>query len=106
MLSDHEWDIIRALKNVRSGTNGAGALRIVLLGGMAAAVLAILAVPYIDSEVRARVAGYQGGGEVDTMTTSSTRRGGNYTIRRSVLQANPNSVCIIGEGGGRSGACQ
>ena len=27
-------------------------------------------------------------------------------IRRSVLQANPNSVCIIGEGGGRSGACE
>jgi len=47
---------------------------------------------------------------VDMMSTGSIspgnqRSGSTYIVRRSVLQADPNAVCVIRQNGTRSGAC-
>lgn len=81
-------------------------LRIVLLFGSAAVALALILAPILDNGINgllARNGNVQG---VDMMRTGTigTRRT-TYTIHKSVLQASPNSVCIMRSNGTSSGDC-
>lgn len=98
-----DWDSIRPERSSRAVEAGMGLLRITLLFGSVAIALALIAVPLLDNDNRqfAR-AGFAG---IDTMSTGSIERGGTYTIRRSVLQSSPESVCVIRANGRRSGDC-
>lgn len=84
---------------------GFSVLRIALLFGSIAIAIAMLAVPLLQNGTRnLSLAGPAAG--VDTMATGSIRNGGaRYTIRRSVLQQSPDSICVIRENGARSGTC-
>lgn len=105
MSLDDDWDSIRPKRSFRVADAGMGLLRITLLFGSAAVALALIAVPLLDnSDSRQQIArdGYFG---LDTTTTGSIGRSGTYTIRRSVLQPSPDSVCLIRANGRRSGDC-
>ena len=79
-----------------------GVLRFCILFGAFALVLAVLAVPALERKAN----GWGISGRTDPMSVASTGRGdGVYTIRRSVLQASPNSICITRANGTQSGDC-
>lgn len=103
MKPEDDWRDFAPGRDVQPSVSGLGSLRMALLFGSGAIALALLIVPFIDRAARLQVA--DGPGQVDTMATGSIARGGNYTIRRSVLQTNPNSVCIIRPNGARTGDC-
>jgi len=81
---------------------GGGTLRIALLFGMAAVAFALIIVPIADRHSRSAVAAADGG--IDLMSTGSIAKQ-SYTVRRSVLQPNPQAVCIIRPDGTRTGSC-
>ena len=82
------------------GVAGTGVLRIALLFGSAAVALTLIIAPFAENYARSQVAG-----GFDMMSTGSTPAKNSYTIRRSVLQPAPESVCIIRPNGSRSGEC-
>lgn len=98
-----DWDSIRPERGSRAAEAGMGLLRVTLLFGSVAIALALIAVPLLDDDSR-QVARDNFIG-LDTMSTGSIERGGTYTIRRSVLQSSPESVCVIRANGRRSGDC-
>jgi hypothetical protein len=104
MSLDKDWDSIRPDRSFRAGDAGMGVLRITLLFGSAAVALALLAAPVLDRSTRQQVAGNAYPTGLDMTSTGSVGRT-VYTVRRSVLQPSPDSVCIIGASGRRSGDC-
>ena len=82
-----------------------GAMRIALLFGSAAVAFALILTPLIDRGAGTVVAARGISAELDKTATGSIRRSGEYTIRRSVLQSSPVSVCIISADGRQSGEC-
>ena len=102
MNSDNDWDDPRS-RDWRAVDAGMGMLRITLLFGSAAVALALIIAPIAEERARA-VAGTAPVG-LDMTSTGSVGHKGNYTIRRSVLQPSPNSICIIRDNGTRSGNC-
>ncbi len=84
MSLDKDWESIRPQRSFRAADAGMGLLRITLLFGSAAAALALLATPILERSTKAELV---------------------YTMRRSVLQPTPESVCIISPSGQRSGEC-
>lgn len=104
MSLDDDWDAIRPQRYSRAVDAGMGLLRITLLFGSAAIALALIAVPLLDNDSRQQTArnGFIG---VDNTTTGSISRTSTYTVRRSVLQPTPDSVCVISANGLRSGDC-
>lgn len=91
------------------GDAGLGSLRVALLFGAGAVALALILAPIAENQAeRMMYSSYQSGsGGVDFMSTGTTPQdgGGSYTVRRSVLQPSPNSVCIIRGNGMRTGDC-
>ncbi|MEL4072855.1 hypothetical protein WKW50_22210 [Ochrobactrum sp. GPK 3] len=93
---------------------GRGFLRLVLLFGSAAAAMALIIVPILNEQA-AKVAAQSvlPAGIDRTMTGSIKRDAGNqphgavqtYTVRKSVLQPNPSSVCVIDVDGSHRGDC-
>ncbi len=85
----------------------AGSLRFALMFGAAAIALALFVTPFAERQAQSLMA--RGPVGLDTMSTGSInpagRGGGSYTIRRSVLQSSPQSVCIIRKNGLRTGDC-
>ena len=98
-----DWETVRTERS-RIGAVGMGALRVTLLFGSAAIALALIAAPILDSQSNRNRTDTAAFG-VDMMSTGATRYKGSYTIRKSVLQNSPNSVCIIRDNGTRSGDC-
>jgi hypothetical protein len=84
---------------------GMGALRVSLLFGMAGIALALLAAPFAENQARDRLARSGVGNQLDFTSTGTARASSGYTLRRSVLQPHPGSVCIIRDNGIRSGEC-
>lgn len=86
---------------------GGGALRLALLFGSGAVALALILVPVLERQGRERsVAALDSRTQLDMIATGSiAAHETRYTIRRSVLQANPAAVCIITSSGHRSGQC-
>ncbi|RUX06216.1 MULTISPECIES: hypothetical protein [unclassified Mesorhizobium] len=104
MSLDREWDSIRPERGFRAADAGMGVLRIALLFGSAAVALALIATPFLDSQTRSQTArdGFPG---LDMTATGSISHRSTYTVRRSVLQAEPGGVCIIRSDGKSSGDC-
>lgn len=88
------------------GSGGMGALRVTLLFGSAAVALALILTPIAESQVD-RILYASNQPQLDMMATGTVgaRTSGSYTVRRSVLQPSPNSVCIIRENRMRTGDC-
>lgn len=103
MRPEDEWDMIRNDRGSLLSGAGTGVLRIALLFGSAAVALAMILVPIADNYTRPQFAG--SGYGLDFTTTGSVKSGSNFTIRKSVLQSSPTSVCIIRDTGLRSGDC-
>ncbi|MET0168764.1 MAG: hypothetical protein ABW191_00040 [Aliihoeflea sp.] len=99
------WDDFSARS--RLSDTSAGILRVTLLFGSAAIALTLILVPLADRHTSQRSVAAVPPQGVDMMSTGSiaARGSDNYTIRRSVLQPNPNAVCIIRDTGERIGAC-
>ncbi|BCG92697.1 hypothetical protein [Mesorhizobium sp. 131-2-1] len=102
MSLDNDWESIRPDRGFRAADAGMGILRITLLFGSAAVALALIAAPFLDSQTRAARDGFAG---VDAMSTGSIGHRDTYTLRRSVLQPLPSSICVIRSDGRRSGDC-
>jgi hypothetical protein len=98
-----EWDDQQEASVI--GIAGNGALRVALLFGSAAVAFALILTPFVDRGAGSVVAARGIALELDQMATGSVSRSGEYTIRRSVLQSRPDSVCLIRSNGGRSGEC-
>ncbi|WP_309085577.1 hypothetical protein [Chelativorans sp.] len=82
---------------------GMGVIRVTLLFGSAAIAIALILTPLLDRRTR-DVAGYG----IDPLTTGSVPQstgGGNFTVRRSVLQPSPDAVCVIRDDGTMVGSC-
>ncbi len=102
-MSERDWEYSRGDRGWRLEDAGMGMLRVALLFGSAAVMLALLIVPILDQGGRDRGAIRAEG--VDTISTGSIQSQGGYRVRRSVLQPSPDSVCIIRDNGARSGDC-
>jgi hypothetical protein len=102
MSTDRDWDLSRNERNWRIEDAGMGALRVALLFGSAMVAIALLLTPLLDQRDSVAVNGAAG---IDVMSTGSIGTKRSYTIRRSVLQDSPASVCIIRSNGARSGDC-
>lgn len=101
MLNEDDWGM-SATGRSRMLDWSNGALRGAMLFGVLAIALALFTVPLLnrgDTVIANR-------GGIDMMTTGSTaQQHGTYTLRRSVLQRSPSSVCIIHADSTRSGDC-
>ncbi len=99
------WDDFSG--HLRFSDTSAGILRVTLLFGSAAIALTLILVPIADRHANERSVASVPSQGVDMMSTGSiaARGGDSYTIRRSVLQPDPNAVCIIRDTGERTGAC-
>ena len=104
MSLEKDWDSIRPARAFRAGDAGMGMLRITLLFGSAAVALALLATPLLERGTRQQFASDTLPPGLDMTSTGSIGRN-VYTVRHSVLQPSPDSVCIIGANGRRSGDC-
>lgn len=102
MSADNDWDELRG-RDWRAADTGMGLLRITLLFGSAAVALALIIAPIAEEKLRPTASLPPAG--LDMTSTGSVGYRGSYTIRRSVLQPSPNSVCIIRDNGTRSGNC-
>ncbi len=78
-----------------------GAIRASMLFGVLAIAMALFVTPLLDRGAR----NLTGAAGIDMITTASTPNRSSYTVRRSVLQPSPASVCIIRADGTRSGDC-
>lgn len=94
-----DWDGGRASRAFASG--GVSILRLTLLFGSAAVAFALILTPMADNFSRSRDNPFG----IDTMATGSIGRQSSYTIRKSVLQPSPASICVIRSNGERAGEC-
>lgn len=103
MLTDDEWSLIRSLKSAGAGASESGVLRIALLFGAFAIAMALFLAPAVEKQAESLAAA----SSLDPTTTGSVKGGKTerYVIRRSVLQASPDSTCVISSAGIRSGDC-
>lgn len=95
MNSDDEWDYVNNDTSDEASTAKSGLLRISLLFGSIAIAFALFLVPVLSRS------GLSLGpsNEVDQILTGSIgSNGSEYTLRRSVLQRDPASFCVIRDG--------
>jgi hypothetical protein len=104
MSIDNGWDAVRSRRS-RLEMASMGALRVALLFGSAAVALALILAPVLDNQVNDYLARNDSGRGLDMMSTGTIGGKASYTIRKSVLQSTPNSVCILRSNGTRSGDC-
>ena len=109
-MSRNEWGRSRAGRRTGLVNAGMGALRLSLLFGSAAIALAMILTPIVAKQTERLAQSDRSFAGVDMMSTGSIspgnqRSGSTYIVRRSVLQADPNAVCVIRQNGTRSGAC-
>ncbi|MER9232595.1 hypothetical protein NKI56_10910 [Mesorhizobium sp. M0622] len=105
MSLDKDWDSPWPDRLPGAANAGMGILRITLLFGSAAVALALIATPYLDSRTRSQSARDSFTSGLDTMSTGSIGKRDSYTLRKSVLQPLPSSICMIRTNGRSSGDC-
>lgn len=105
MWPEQNWDNRTKEDQPADFLGMAGSLRFALIFGAAAIALALFITPFAERQAQSLFA--RGPSGLDTMSTGSVGPGGggSYTIRRSVLQPSPQSVCIIHRNGMRTGDC-
>ncbi len=104
MSDESEWAKIRKPQSSGLAEAGSGALRIALLFGGLAIAMGLILTPLLNRDSDDRLfANFS----VDPITTASTpnRTGETYVIRRSVLQSDPSSKCILRSNGTAVGDC-
>jgi len=104
MHPENEWDQIRNPGTSLFAGAGMGILRIALLFGSVAVALALIVALLAENYTKARLADTTPPG-VDMTRTGSIGPRDSYTIRKSVLQPSPDSICFINANGKRSGDC-
>ncbi|PRD40942.1 hypothetical protein C5748_24060 [Phyllobacterium phragmitis] len=98
--TDHSEYYPNSIAGARSG-----ALRIALLFGSAAIALALILVPILNNRSNDVASQTLFPSGVDSISTGSIRNSRAYTVRKSVLQASPQTVCIIHSDGTKSDDC-
>jgi hypothetical protein len=108
-MDDDFWKAVREKEQASVSSRKTGALNIALLFGTAVVALTLVLTPMLADRSKSSVFA-SAPPEFDTITTGSipktesgpkTENGKRYTIRRSVLQDTPGSVCVVqGYGGG------
>ncbi len=97
-MDEEFWKTVRVRQRTTHGSGKTGALNIALLFGTAAIALSLIVTPMLASRNdERRLAHVQE--DFDLISTGSIKPGEkgarHYTIRRSVLQETPGSVCIV-----------
>lgn len=99
-MDDEFWKTVPSRRRTKSGSGRTGALNIALLFGTAAIALSLIITPMLASrnDERNKLAGVQD--DFDMLTTGSINKSPDkntkhYTIRRSILQDTPGSVCVV-----------
>jgi hypothetical protein len=99
-MEEEFWKTVPVRQRAAHGSGKTGALNIALLFGTAAIALSLIVTPMLASrsDDARRLTNVQE--DFDLLTTGSVPKQGekggkNYTIRRSVLQETPGSVCIV-----------
>jgi hypothetical protein len=82
-----------------------GAIRVALLFGSAAVAFTMILTPIIGRGPADFAGRRIGASKLDATATGSILKTRGYTVRRSVLQGGPDSVCIIDQKGGERGKC-
>lgn len=98
MVDEDFWNAVRTNERQSGKSQKSGVLNIALLFGTAAIALSLILTPMLaGTSSKPRLAFKPD--EFDNITTGSIRSDApgakRYTIRRSVLQKTPGSVCII-----------
>jgi|ERR1700710_1808237 hypothetical protein len=106
MMDDDFWKAVREKEQPTSKSRRTGALNIALLFGTAAVALSLILTPMLSDKSKSSV--LASAPDFDNITTGSipttSENGKRYTIRRSVLQQEPGSVCVV-QGYGGDGGC-
>lgn len=103
MSFDSHNDLYRVRS--RGDVTGSGFLRVVMLFGSVAVAIALIATHVLDNRYGDDTAMAEDGVGIDRTVTGTIGYEGIYTIRKSVLQTSPNSICILRDNGTRSGDC-
>ncbi|MDM9621557.1 hypothetical protein A6U87_27580 [Rhizobium sp. AC44/96] len=96
-MDDDFWKAVREKEQASAASGKTGALNIALLFGTAVVALTLILTPMLADKSRSSVFA-SAPSEIDSITTGSipkTENGKRYTIRRSVLQETPGSVCVV-----------
>ncbi|MRX35204.1 hypothetical protein [Aminobacter sp. MDW-2] len=104
MQADNEWDLIRPERSSPTARARAGILRVSLLFGLIAIALTLFVTPFLEDRARPILGQLRLDG-LDYTATGSVSRTNTYTLRRSVLQETPQSVCVIHPHGEHTGDC-
>ncbi|MFD1745168.1 hypothetical protein ACFSE1_06815 [Rhizobium helianthi] len=106
-MEEEFWKTVRAQKRASNRSGKTGVLNIALLFGTAAIALSLIVTPMLANRQDTRKLAHVQE-EFDQITTGSISKDEkapkHYTIRRSVLQDTPGSVCIV-QGYGASSPC-
>jgi hypothetical protein len=81
------------------------AVRTALLFGSAAVAFALILTPFLNWGAEKAAVQQVAAQRLDYTTTGSVGQTRQYTLRRSVLQSSPGSVCVINKSGGQTGEC-
>jgi hypothetical protein len=104
-MDDDFWKAVQEKEQSYSSSRKTGALNIALLFGTAAVALSLILTPMLSDKSRSGV--LASAPDLDSITTGSipqAQNGKRYTIRRSVLQQEPGSVCVV-QGYGADSGC-
>ncbi len=82
-----------------------GAVRVALLFGSAMVAFTMILTPIVGRGASDSMSKRAAASKLDATATGSILKTRGYTVRRSVLQGGPESVCIIDEKGGERGKC-
>ncbi|MFN7012125.1 MAG: hypothetical protein ACK4PN_19080 [Allorhizobium sp.] len=100
MANEDFWKAVRSRERSSHLSGKTGVLNLALLFGMAAIALSLVVTPMLADRTEKKALAFEPE-QYDMMSTGSIGRsegGKRYTIRRSVLQETPGSVCIVGDG--------
>ncbi|AKI03268.1 hypothetical protein IMCC20628_04600 [Hoeflea sp. IMCC20628] len=107
MTKDDFWMTVADRDGAATQPKRFGAVRVALLFGTAAIAVAAILTPILaDRSTSARVAWAPE--EFDNITTGSIPQRSPitvYTVRKSILQESPGSLCIIRSDGRKTGDC-
>ncbi|MDL2403269.1 hypothetical protein [Rhizobium mayense] len=104
-MDDDFWKAVQEKEQSYSSSRKTGALNIALLFGTAAVALSLILTPMLSDKSKSSV--LASAPDLDNITTGTIpqiENGKRYTIRRSVLQQEPGSVCIV-QGYGADSGC-
>ena len=97
------WDTVRPSERTEHKSQKTGVLNLALLFGTAVIALSLIVTPMLTGTTGNKSLAYTPD-EFDNITTGSigntVDRSKRYTIRRSVLQETPGSVCILNANAG------